>query len=328
MGELRPEQPKISIWKSKSDAGGSLTVFGDEHKKINDVIQNVFSLGLNAILLKNTHKTSTEIAEQLFEYWRDVPWKGNVLVRIKPATIKEDIARYYEILGKTPRQATFVDKFIHVPMIIYGNLFTRTLRASHYQDYTHSVTLYNKNFSVGMHELGHAIDFDPHVALLKRTHKYKEKFQERGIVAQLKREWRASANAMKHLRTDEERRMAMKQLEPAYGTYVGDALGKVASMALIAGSAAIIALNPALIPAHVLAFSLAGKVGLAGLIGIDIMLVARSIGLLVGVLGAKIASALKNRRSSFGYVFGDVRQDKDVLFVGSARPAYALNRTK
>lgn len=329
MGEMKPEQAKIPMWHAKSSAGGSLTVIGREHRmdNIGKVLQNVGGLGLPAFIFgKDIHKTYSEIAEKLFDYWKDVPWKGNVLVKIKPASVKEDIARYYEVLGKTPQEATFVDKFVHVPQLVAYNLLTRFFRASHYQDYTHSVTLYNKSIPVGMHELGHALDFDPHVSGLRETHTYKIPPNATGIKGVLSREWKASANAMKQFRNDDERRQAMKQMEPAYGTYIGDALGKIASLAIIAGSAAVIALNPVLIPAHILAYSLGAKVGLAALLSFDVMIFARTIGIFAGAIGAKIASALRSRRSTFGYVFEEQRIEKNVMFVGSAKPAYAFSR--
>jgi hypothetical protein len=284
------------------------------------------------------------MGERIFEYWKDVPWKGNVLVRINPTTVKEDISRYFEVLGKTSKQATFVDKFVHVPKIAFDNILTRTFGITHYQDYTHTVTLYNKNFYAGMHEMGHALDYDTNVANLKDSHEYIKMPQQKGFASRLKREWRASSNAMKYLRTDDERREAMKVLEPAYGTYVGDALGKAASVALIVGAAGVIVLNPALAPAHLFAYALAAKTGFVafeaqniyasfsvatkaiidGLFALDIYATARDVSYFTGIIGAKIASALKSRRSSFGYVFNDVpEKNNNVMFVGSASPALA-----
>lgn len=333
MNELKAfDKSSKKEWFIKSPAGGSLTVKAGEHNERFKYWQDVLGFGLPTLagLHNDTSVSYTEIAERIFDSWKDVPWKGDLLVRIKPATIKEDIARYYETLGKSPKQATFVDKFVNIPQLVFANLSTRALRASYYMDATHTVTLYNKNFYVAMHEMGHALDYDPHVATFKDIHKYKAR--KKGLVARLQREWQASANAMKHLKTDEERRKAMKVLEPAFGTYIGAAIGKLATYALMATEFLIILpyiLNPTLLPLSVFTASLQRKLFMIAAPIINAWVIFPFLGTITGALGGRVLSVLRDRKSTFGYAFsGSEQSDLHVQYVGTGKPAYAWNASR
>ena len=161
-------------------------------------------------------KPTIELVNELAERWKDVPWKGDVLVRVGYANLFEDIRRSLasskELRNSWPRLL----RIVGLPATIYTSLKSELARENHYNPRTKTATIYNPNLAIGMHEIGHAKfedEQDPWVqAATGFLHKIIPGFT-------LYPEWQASKRAMEHFASDTERRKAMKVLEPAFSTY-------------------------------------------------------------------------------------------------------------
>lgn len=175
---------------------------------------------------------SEELVNNLYERWKDVPWKGDVLVRVGHSSIRGDIERLF-LLNRDwikGRGTTFkmlwaaTARTALLPLVLLPTLLGKVLRTDHYNPYTQTVNVFHPRLAPGMHEIGHAQFWDERhplkgaLFLLGRVVPFVKSFTE----------WKASANAMKRFKSDKERREGAKILEGAWGTYF---LGDVVSMA-------------------------------------------------------------------------------------------------
>lgn len=166
---------------------------------------------------------SEDLVNNLYERWKDVPWKGDVLVRVGHSSIRGDIERLF-LLNRDwikGRGTTFkmlwagVARTAFLPLALIPTVMGKVLRADHYNPYTQTVNVFHPRQALGMHEIGHAQFFDERHPLkgasylLGRIVPFVPSFTE----------WKATANAMKRFKNDKERRDAMKILEGAWGTY-------------------------------------------------------------------------------------------------------------
>ncbi|HLD25251.1 MAG TPA: hypothetical protein VJB96_05030 [Patescibacteria group bacterium] len=248
---------------------------------------------------------SAELAGQLFERYKNVPWKGDVLVRVGQANLTGDIVRIlaknedirgrpWMLKGKLGRGIEYVGKLgvaLLTTIQAFGN---RLLRNDFYNPFANTVTVFHPRLAVGMHELGHAEFFNQmdrrrrtgYVAAMANTLVYLPFFRSRI-------EWAATANAMKHYVSDVERRNALKIHEAAWATYlVRDAL---VSLAFLVPALALPLLNT---PAW--AISLKAALGTKAW--------ALSFGIPLSFYGATLAGHAMNRlypkkRERFGYIF-------------------------
>ena len=159
---------------------------------------------------------------------------------------------------------------------------TKIMRADHYNPLTRQAVVYHPNYVIGMHEIGHAWDYDKILAQMKENPKKRRKFRMR-----LRVEWEASANAMKQFKTDEERKIAMKKLEPAYGSYIGHFFGKLTGLLWLL---TIYAKHK-------------GKTNPEVLKKIKIAEKAGTYGAILGILSGHVTSRWPGRKGSFGYIF-------------------------
>lgn len=288
---------------------GSLTVI----HRTNDIIANTIGhvmaiptihtlLGTWSSAFKNPSK---ELATQLFERYKDVPWKGDVLVRVghvsifgdlkrmfarnedirgRPWMLKDKVGRIIELIGKAGAAIlTTKDAFI-----------AKLFRQDYYNPFANTISVFHPKLALGMHELGHAEWFNQmdkknraaYVAGMVNELIYIPFFRT-GI------EWKASENAMKHFRNDQERRQALKIYEAAWATNLG--FDSLVTLAMFAPTLAVPLLNAQLV-------RLSGKVALGKAAA------EWTYGLALQPYASAIAGHMMNRlypkkEQRFGYIF-------------------------
>lgn len=230
----------------------------------------------------------SELAKQLFDAWKDVPWKGDVLVRVGGSDIETDIKRFREFSaskGLTEKKKKKIEKNLH-KQSSNDLLFRR----SYYNPYTQTVVVHDQHLAFAMHEMGHAWDHDTSGSIPK------------GLQA----EWRASAFANSRM-NPADRKMASRYLEPAFATYVGNRVGIVAAVVADLLLGAKKASKERITPLHVVGAVAAGPIA----------------SYLTVVLG-HIHARLPWRKSSFGYIFsGEVENHPNLssnqMYVATAK---------
>jgi len=213
---MNGEIPKpVSIRKSitNPETGGTLTVI---HKKdvIADTLGHVLAIPRNVLaarpqdLFKNT---PPELVDMIIDRWRDVPWKGeHVVVRIGHVDPIADWERTKARLKHEGKFTAWHEKIGKVA-VLTSSLRAKLSRASFFDPYTHTAIIMRPVLATAMHELGHAQDILGESPI-------------KGLFTKVRREQVASYNAMTHLTNDDERRQAMRVLEPFFASYVGGAL--------------------------------------------------------------------------------------------------------
>lgn len=190
---------------------------------------------------------SPELADKLFERYKDVPWKGDVLVRVghtsiigdlqrmmasndkvrgRPWLLKDPIGRVLEKFGKAGVSLLY----LFDGMFTVGHaLWSKVFRTDFYNPFSNSLSIYHPKLAIGMHELGHAEFFNNQVSDKGRLGVILGRMPELIInkvipfhapILTPYIEYQASKNAMKHFKTDEERREGLKVLEAAWATYL------------------------------------------------------------------------------------------------------------
>jgi len=253
-----------------------------------------------------------ELADDLFERYKDVPWKGDVLVRVGYTSIFGDIARMlaknesvrgrsWTIKDKIGRTIEYLGKIGSVIIMLPSMIGSKLTRSDYYNPFSNTVNVYHPRLGVGMHELGHA-EFFNQMDNKKRTLYYLGIYNPVITVPFLapQYEWKASAIAMKRMKNDAERRKGLKILEGGWSTYL--ARDVLLTLALAAPALAL----PLLHATWSLPF--------AGLI----------LKLPVATYGASIAGHLMSRlyprkNERFGYVFEGKKKKPPSETVPAAR---------
>ena len=217
----------------KTREGGSLSFAYSDKDFLANTVGHIFAIPAIHLplltfgdMLKNP---DPGLVDKLRDRWKDVPWKGDVLVRVGHTSIMGDIQRLLASDEKVKGRAIFstthpvidkVARILYVPFQVMKAVDNKWSRIDHYDAITNTVVAYHPNLAVGMHELGHAKFLE--------NQKKKEGwvfFYPFPIIRSFM-EWKASANAMKQFANDDERRAALKLLEPAFATsFVPDIFG-------------------------------------------------------------------------------------------------------
>lgn len=246
---MKEKEPRTIERHYEFESGGTLTF---KHGK-DDVVTNaighlinlpdLFFYGEPKDIFKNPPK---ELMDELYERYKDVPWKGDLLVRIGYDSIIED---YKRLFGKDIKgRANVFLRLLAVPMLWRQQLEAKLSKSNYYSPLTHSVTVYHPRLHAGMHELGHAEFFDqsnhrelwslvPVLSGLSGMYLFRnpasstERRLKKLLVTlpgfKFFMEWKASQNAMKRYKSRSEQVEAMKSLEPRFGGYVGHEIGNI-----------------------------------------------------------------------------------------------------
>lgn len=291
-----------------TESGGSLTFKYAKQNVVVNTIGHVMAIPTHLLLgtPRDIFKDpDPAIIDALYERYKDVPWKGDVLVRVGHLSITEDFKRLFGKDIKGRPNAFF--RLLGVPLILTGGIVTTLGRMDHYNPLTHTVTIFHPELPIGLHELGHAEFFDRSnrkdvwsamtlvsaylsgyraiqsslggLDTRSRLHRQVENIVTRRPGYRLFTEWKASQNAMKHMETNAERKKALHLLEPAFGTYVGSEVGGIAQI---------------LAPDRW-----------------DVGLISEYLAPIIGLIGGHILTRLPiERRSGFGYIFEGKEQTK------------------
>lgn len=167
-----------------------------------------------------------ELVDHLKDRWKDVPWKGDVLVRVGHNSLFGDVQRLFsrDVLrgplsldfgdSKLAKAARFAIRLLVLPNVVFNTLNAKIFRKDNYSAITNTVTIFHPNSAIGMHETGHAEFFNQ-----EKFRTLYGLFKEMPILKSFT-EYKASVRAVAHMKTDWERRQAMKVLEAGWGTYL------------------------------------------------------------------------------------------------------------
>lgn len=219
---------------------GSLTIVRNDHDIIANTIGHVLaipSVHLPLLTGRAIGKNPTpELAKALFDRYKDVPWKGDVLVRVGHTSIMGDIQRLWAPYDKVKGKAIFstthwtidrLARILYIPIQILKSVIAKIFRSDQYDPITNTAIVFHPYLGVGMHELGHAQFLEQQ----KKKEAWVFFYSTPGIRSFM--EWHASKNAMKRFQNDTERRAALRLMEPAWASYVvGDLLSLVGADAI------------------------------------------------------------------------------------------------
>lgn len=223
------------ILRQQKFAEGSLTITHNKHDIVANTIGHVLAIPTTHTILWTWNSAfknpSKELGDQLFERYKDVPWKGDVLVRVGHSSIFGDIkrilARNEDVKGrpwllkdKAGRALESVGKLAMIVNVLPAMIMAKLLRADFYSPFANSVNVYHPKLALGMHELGHAKFFNQLPA--KERVGYLIGMMNPFVSVPFLPsfiEWQASKNAMKHFKNDQERREGLKRLEAGWATY-------------------------------------------------------------------------------------------------------------
>lgn len=276
--------PESVIGAKKSDIlhqiqtkEGSLTVTHNTRDIVANTIGHVLAVPTTHTIFwtwgSAFKNPSPELADQLFERYKDVPWKGDVLVRVGHASIVGDIqrmlARNEHVRGRPwnlkdipGRVIESFGKAAAVIITVGETMMAKLLRMDFYNPYANTATVYHPRLGIGMHELGHAEFYN------QRSNKSRVGFLiaggmgltiDKNIVftppfLSSYKEYQASKNAMKHFKSDQERRDALKMLEAGWATYMfQDTLNLAFLPQPISGALGAVLSYPASVAGHLMA---------------------------------------------------------------------------
>lgn len=155
-----------------------------------------------------------EVAETLARRYKDVPWKGDVLVRVGHASLIGDIARSIasdkDMKDAPPRWL----RTLMLPSTMIATVFTKMFRIDNYNPFTNTVSVFHANDAVGTGRIGQAQFYD---TLQSPAVKSVIAFAQTIPFVPLWTEWNSYSNAMKRFETDTQRKKALKIYEPHWG---------------------------------------------------------------------------------------------------------------
>ena len=307
-------------------AEGSLTFAYNKRDIVANTIGHILAVPTTHTILwtwgSAFRNPSKELVTELYDRYKDVPWKGDVLVRVGHSSIFGDIQRMlasnervrgrpWNIKDKVGRTLEYAGKLGAAILMVPSMIKNKFLRADYYNPFSNTVNIYHPKLAPGMHELGHA-EFFNQMENKKRAAYYI------GIVNPIVTipffrsfyEWQASAIALKRFKGDAERRAGLKILEGAWATYL--AIDSLTTAALVAPALAIPLLKAAWSIPFVMPLG-QGTV-LKGIVSLGMAPYGASIG------GHMMNRLYPKKDQRFGYIFsggtapGATRQEMPVQF--------------
>lgn len=224
----------------KSKDGGSLSFAYSKDGILANTVGHVLAvpiIHLPLLTLKDAfHNPPEELVKTLSDRWKDVPFKGDVLVRVGHASVIGDIKRLLatndEIKGRVKFSTTakWLDRaarYPYIPLQVLKTLFVKMTRLDNYDPITNTASVFHPNKAIGMHEIGHGEFFS---SKENPTNWY----MVTGIpLPRTYLEYKATESAMKRFSSDAERKQALKVLEPAFATYLVPSVLGIATPKLI-----------------------------------------------------------------------------------------------
>lgn len=203
--------------------GGSLAFAYSKDGWLANTVGHLFAIPIIHLplwTLKDAfHNPPEELVKTLSDRWKDVPFKGDVLVRVGHASVIGDIKRLLatndEIKGRVKFSTTakWLDRaarYPYIPLQALTTLFVKMFRMNYYDPITNTLSVYHPDKAIGMHGIGKAKFYD---TKKNPTHWYMASSLR---VADTILTYKASENAMKHFASDAERKDGLKVLEPQF----------------------------------------------------------------------------------------------------------------
>lgn len=210
--------PKHIIHQTISKEGGSFTI-AEKNEFLAQTLGHILAIPSVHLPLWTPHamvrNTPAETIEYLKNQWKDVPWKGDVLVRIGHTSLFGDIARS---LWEKPGLSHMPPKWMRalaLPSTLFRSFMGKLMRRDHYNVFTNTVHVFHADKAMGMGRIAQAHWFDQmDSGLLKGIMRYAQVFVPlvNAVV-----EWKTFEHAMPKFTSDADRRSASKIFEPYWG---------------------------------------------------------------------------------------------------------------
>ncbi len=216
-------KPYADILRNKSEAGGSLTVIHKQGDIVEQTLGHILAIPqhLGYWTPKDVFKNVTkEQAETLFRAWKDVPWKGDVQVRIGHSSLWSELVRTFDFRNIKGRPNFFV-RTAGLPITLAFWAAGKSARMNYFNPLTNTVSVYHPHHAIGMHELGRAKYFESspiHPYLWTAGNLINVILPLPGIRSFY--EWKANELALRRYDSDAKRREALGVLEAKFGTTV------------------------------------------------------------------------------------------------------------
>lgn len=232
---------------NKSKEGGSLGFAYSKDGWLANTVGHVLAvpiIHLPLLTLKDAfHNPPEELVKTLSDRWKDVPFKGDVLVRVGHASVIGDIKRLLatdeQIKGRVKFSTTakWIDRaarYPYIPLQVMKTLLVKMMRLDNYDPITNTISVFHPNKAIGMHEIGHGKFFS---SKENPTNWY----MAANLVplARTYTEYKATEGAMKQFSNDAERKQALTLLEPAFATYLVPSVLGIAAPKLLNAYAGI-----------------------------------------------------------------------------------------
>ncbi|MBI4066206.1 hypothetical protein HY411_00670 [Candidatus Gottesmanbacteria bacterium] len=263
----------VTYSSTQSERGGSLTVEYNPRDVLANTIGHVLAIAdthLQYLTLNHVFENaSPDLAKDMFNRWKDVPWRGDIKVRIGHSSLWDELGRTFSLDAAEGRPNLFT-RVIGLPWTGLSWVESKLFRHNYFNPFTNAATVYHPHEAFGMHELGRAQFYD--------EHKHSVYLRVLGALTLLPVasffEWKSSANAMKRFESDVQRERATKILEPRFGGTL---------------------MSELFLPANLLFPGLS-------------TLVSPLMNWAGGLISGHILSRLPNKRERFGWVFGNDSQ--------------------
>ena len=119
----------------------------------------------NKSIQEHISKSPPELVEHFKERYKDVPCKGDVLVRVGHASIVGDLQRLFANdkirgplsldIGNTKLMKVYrtIFRLLAVPGVVLGGIHAKLFRANHYNPFTNTVHIFHPNQRLGCMKL-------------------------------------------------------------------------------------------------------------------------------------------------------------------------------
>ena len=159
--------------------------------------------------------TSVETVDYIHDRWKDVPWKGDVLVRVGHTSVFGDIARSFAGKKDLKNAPPGLMRVLALPFTVLQSIIAKFGRYDHFNAFTNTVHIFHADKAVGMGRMAQAKWFDTmENGVLKGVTRIAQLFIP-GVTSHV--EWQTFKTAMPKFTSDSERRAASKIFEPYWG---------------------------------------------------------------------------------------------------------------
>lgn len=145
-------------WHQESAAGGSLTVdWRTDSGLLGETIGQILAVPLRHLPLwtmdDSMKSPEPQVGQELFNRWKDVPWKGDMQVYVNGSSFWNETVRTFNV-GKFKGQPNFFLRALYYPATALKSVYAKLTRNDYYNPMTKAAYVHHPNVHVGMHEAG------------------------------------------------------------------------------------------------------------------------------------------------------------------------------